>query len=448
MLRRQSAWMVLPLVAVILLIALPPILARHDLIYRTFGPLLTIRAHIHKFYIDPVDDRALVDGAIRGMLERLDPFCTYLSPDEYPIFRKQNEGEFSGIGVEIDQRDGQITVITPIEDTPAWQAGILPGDRILEINGMPTSRCSLFDAVRLITGPPGTPVTLRVLSEGAEAPRVLRLRRTEISVASVRGWLRRRCDDPTCLVDPERRIGYLRITNFRENTPALFDDALAGLRAAQCRALVIDLRRNPGGLLPAAVAIADRFISDGVIVSTRGRSVPEAVYHATPRTSCPDWPVAVLIDRNSASASEILAGALQDHGRAVIVGERSYGKGSVQNAIELDNGGAIKLTVAYYYLPSGRRIHRGGLPPEDDHWGIHPDIPVELTPRQQSALEEFTRQLAEVRVRIGHEPTPPDPALVERLRTRLLETDPVLAEAVRTLARRLPAEGTFAERVP
>lgn len=315
-------------------------------------------------YVRPVDDQELLDSAIRGMVSGLDPHSEFLDPEEYRDIRISTSGHYSGVGIEVSTRDNALTVIAPIDDTPAQRAGIRSGDTILSVDGVAVDPDRLHDTIERMRGRPGTRVSLIVERADAGEPLRFTVERESIQVASVRHELL------------EAAVGYTRISQFNETTPAELRDAIDALESAtldrygrSLSGLVIDLRNNPGGMLDAAVGVADLFLDDGVIVTADGRT-PEARF--TRRASEGDVlggaSMVVLVNEGSASASEIVAGALQDHGRALIVGTTTFGKGLVQTVMPLSKGRALKLTTSRYYTPSGDSIH---------HKGILPDVVVE-----------------------------------------------------------------------
>ena len=325
-------------------------------------PLEEIRRYVGLFnairagYVDPVDDRKLMDSAIRGLLLDLDPHSAYLEKSAAEAFSEGTTGAYDGIGVEVLQLpDGKVRVIAPIDDTPAAKAGIRAGDTIVSVDGRPLTPADAEGGGPL-RGPPGTALVLGVEREGEPQPLQITVQRETIRVASVRGRML------------EPGYGYVRISAFQVETGEDFSREVARLRGeagGRLRGLVIDLRSNPGGLLTAAVRVADDLLESGRIVSTRGRiDANDTEFNATPGDLLQGAPVVVLIDAGSASASEVLAGALQDNGRARIVGSRSFGKGSVQTLLPLGNGDAVKLTTARYYTPSGRSIQARGIEPE------------------------------------------------------------------------------------
>ncbi len=312
-------------------------------------------AHIEAAYVDPVDQDALIEGAIAGMTEALDPHTVYLSPDEYRILTADTQGRFAGVGVEISVRDGWLTVLATFEGGPADQAGLEPGDRFVHLAGRAARDMRIADAVRLMRGEPGTSVRVGIRRAGQEETLDVTLVREIIEVNPVSARL---------LPDG---VLYVELAAFQANTShelALAIDR-AETEAGTLRGVLLDLRNNPGGLLREAVSVSDAFLSSGTIVSTRGRGgqvLAESSAHR--RGTRPDWPLVVLVNGYSASAAEIVAGALHDHGRATLVGTTTWGKGSVQNVVELPDGGAIKLTIARYYTPSGRSIQAQGIAPD------------------------------------------------------------------------------------
>ncbi len=309
-------------------------------------------------YVDPVSDRELVENALNGMLTGLDPHSNYMNAKSFRDMQVQTRGEFGGLGIEVTQDNGIIKVVSPIDDTPASRAGIKPGDLILALDGKSVQGLSLNDAVDRMRGPANSKITLLIKREGVEKPIELSLMREVIKIQVIKSHL-------------EGDVGYIRITSFNEQTDTGLRKAYQQLRTEsgdKLRALVIDLRNNPGGLLDQAIAVSDDFINDGEVVSTRARHPEDSQrWNAKGGDISSGLPMVVMINGGSASASEIVAGALQDHRRAVLLGTRSFGKGSVQTVIPLPGNGAMRLTTARYYTPSGRSIQ--GL-------GITPDIPV------------------------------------------------------------------------
>jgi carboxyl-terminal processing protease len=312
---------------------------------------------VRREYVDAVDDRRIVEGAIRGIVAELDQHSSFLDADEYEDIRISTTGNYTGVGLDVDLEGGKVTVVMPLEGAPADRAGILPGDTVVAVNEVPVDANDIDASVARMRGAPGTPVTLEVQRQGSDAPLRFELMRTEVHVKTVRSEYL------------GNGLGYVRVSAFAESTPADLEAAARELMAAAERedllGLVLDLRSNPGGLLDAAVAVADEFLAEGVIVSGTGR-VRQAQFEELAQVgdSLERVPMVVLVNSESASAAEIVAGALQDHGRARIVGEKTYGKGSVQTVMPLGEGSAIKLTTSRYLTPSGRSINGTGIAPD------------------------------------------------------------------------------------
>ncbi len=373
-------------------------LGKKDKDYELVRLVVDVLDEVEQKYVrelDPDARRRLVEDMINGGLERLDPHSTYINPRRYRQFSKDNKGEFGGIGIQIstDRQSGVLTVVSPLPGTPAYEAGILAGDLIVKVDGKSTESMQVNEAVDLIQGEPGQKVTLTVLHEGSKTPVTFELTRARIHIRSVLGD-RRKADNPEeweYFLDNDNKIAYVRLVTFSETAAKELRDTLTQLKGAGMRGLVLDLRMNPGGLLKAAVEIGNLFLPSGKIVSTRGRTGQEEVYEAEEKGAllvpAQDFPVAVLVNKYSASASEIVAAALQDHHRAVVVGERSYGKGSVQNIIKMENGAsALKLTTASYWRPSGQNIHRFPDSKDTDEWGVKPDAGFEVEMKDEERL--------------------------------------------------------------
>jgi len=322
--------------------------------------LTEVLRQVEENYVEEVDRKKLLEGAVNGMLAALDPHSAYLPPEPFTEMKVEMSGSFGGLGIEISLKEGKLTVVSPIEDTPAWRAGIKAGDQIWKIDGTPTRDLSIVQAVKRMRGERGTKVTLTILRNGETEPRVFPLVRDIIKIRSIKA----RTLEPG--------YGYVRISHFQERTGEDFANALKNLRAENggtLKGLVLDLRNNPGGLLEMAVAVAGRFVGErldnGLIVYTEGREeFARRRYSATVGDKEPRYPLVVLINSGSASASEIVAGALQDHGRAVIMGTPSFGKGSVQSVVPMKDGAGLKLTTALYYTPKGRSIQAKGIIPD------------------------------------------------------------------------------------
>ena len=320
---------------------------------RTFAEVF---AKIKKDYVENVEDGTLLENAIKGMLEGLDPHSSYLDEDAYLDLQEGTSGEFGGLGIEVSMEDGFIKVISPIDDTPAQKAGLQSGDLVIRLDETPVKGLSLNDAVARMRGEPGTDITLTIIREGEEKPLKITITRDVIKVKSVR----------TQTLEPG--FGYLRISHFQSRTA---EDARASLQQLKqdnngnLNGLILDLRNNPGGILSAAVGISDLFLDKGLIVYTEGRIDDSRLkFNAKPADILDNAPMVVLVNAGSASASEIVAGALQDHKRAIIMGQKTFGKGSVQTVLPISNAAALKLTTARYFTPSGRSIQVSGIEPD------------------------------------------------------------------------------------
>ncbi len=329
-------------------------------------------------------DELLVIEFMDGVLDPLDDFSSVIWPSELTEFKKHTTGEFSGVGIQISMVNNQLTVITPLEDTPAYDAGIQPGDVIVGIDGQSAEGITLTRAVQTITGLLGTQVVLTVKRQDQDKPFDVPITRARITIQTVKGYSRVGADWDY-FIDPDLRIAYVRLTSFMERTTQDLRQALDQMAVRDVRGLILDLRFNHGGLLRSAIEVSDMFLDGGqVIVSTEGRTSPQWSQKANLPEPYPDLPLIVLLNDSSASASEIVAGAIQDNHRGLVVGQRSYGKGSVQNLIPLGNGSAyLKLTTAFYYLPSGRCIDRQK---NNQLWGVAPDIRISLIPEEVSKV--------------------------------------------------------------
>ncbi len=346
-----------------------------------YGTFVDAVEQVQANYVRPVDRKTLLEAALRGMLTELDPHSTYFNDTDWQSFQKQIEGSFTGIGVRIDldRRSKRPVVVAPLVNSPAYAAGILAGDQILDVNGESTENWNSDKVVEKLSGRPGTDVTLTVLHAGSQKTETFTVTRKIIELDSVMGDRRKPDDTWDFLIDKDQKVGYVRIANFIGDTPADLKKALEELKGQGMKGLILDLRDDPGGLLSAAVEVSDLFIGDGKIVTTRGRNTREKVYEGEQAGSFDDFPMVVLINNHSASASEIVAACLQDYKRAKIVGQRSFGKGSVQNILPLDNGDSrLKLTVATYWRPSGKNIHRFKDAKTSDEWGVSPDDGLEV----------------------------------------------------------------------
>ncbi|GAB4148720.1 MAG: S41 family peptidase [Sphingomonadales bacterium] len=346
--------------------------------YRQFDQLVDVFERIRAEYVEDIDEQKVLESAIEGMLSSLDPHSSYMGPETFRAMQVQTEGEFGGLGIEVSMKDGFVLVVAPIDDTPAARAGVESGDLIVQIDGEPVQGLSQMEAIKRMRGPAGTPIVITVMREGVDEPFDIRIIRDIIKVRSVRHEIH---DD----------VGYIRISTFNRQTSEGLRDSLQALRqelGSRMTGLVLDLRANPGGLLDQAVEVSDAFLEHGEIVSTRSRNKANVErYTARAGDLAAGLPIVVLVNAYSASASEIVAGALQDHKRAIVLGVRSFGKGTVQTIIPLGPDSAMRLTTARYYTPAGRSIQE---------MGIAPDIEVVQPPRADAASNEGPRREADL----------------------------------------------------
>jgi carboxyl-terminal processing protease len=348
--------------------------------YKNIDIFLEVLQEVQDNYVEPVDTQTLINGALKGTVESLDPHSSYMTKEEYEELQQETEGEFSGIGIEITVKDNVLTVVAPVEDTPAFKAGIKAGDKIIKIGDKLTLDLDQNEAVKLIRGPKGTEVTLTITREGLAKPLLFTIVRDIIPLRSVKSY------------NLGNNIGYLRISNFQGKT---YDDMVTALdnleKGGKLKGLVFDLRSNPGGLLSQSILVADEFLDSGLIVSTKGRDQKQDIQEYAQKNKKPrDYPIIVLVDQGSASASEIVAGALQDNKRALILGTQTFGKGSVQTILPLSNGAGLRLTTARYYTPSGRSIQASG---------ITPDIELAYVSPKTSSTEETEAKETTVTIR-------------------------------------------------
>ncbi|MBX3377153.1 MAG: S41 family peptidase [Phycisphaeraceae bacterium] len=351
------------------------VVSRQD--YSFFDPLVHIKSVISQRYVDQPDEKAMQESAIRGMVESLnDPYTVYVPPADSKNFTKDLTGDYVGIGAQVTTRDRYLTVVTPLEDSPAFKAGILPDDRIVEIDGTTTLDMTTEESVDRLVGEAGTKVNLLIERKGERFN--VTIARERIIAHTVKGFSWKPAANGSkekgawqFMIDPERRIAFLRLTQFTPTSAEEFAEVLKGLGAdkGEVKGLVLDLRNNPGGVLQDAEAIADMFLEGGTIVSTKGRAVREQVSRAVKEGTLPPFPIAIVINGQSASASEVLSGALVDNGRAITIGTRTFGKGLVQSVHTIPNHGQLKVTEQRYYLPSGRSIHRSD---DSVEWGVDP----------------------------------------------------------------------------
>ena len=355
--------------------------------YESLEAFTNVLSIVKKNYVEDVDTKNLVTGAINGMLSSLDPHSAYLTPDLYKELQMDTQGRFGGLGIEITVKNGILTVVSPIEDTPAFKAGVKPGDMIFKIEDEFTKDMTLVDAVKKMRGPKGTKITISIKREGVPELIDFTLMRDTIRVQSVRSRTL------------EEGYGYIRLAQFQERSDRDLQKALEKLAAEKggIKGLVLDLRNDPGGLLTQAVRVSDLFLDSGLIVYTEGRiESQKQKYFAQKEGTWTDFPMVVLVNGGSASASEIVAGALQDHKRAVVLGTKTFGKGSVQTILPLDDNSALRLTTARYFTPNGRSIQA---------LGIVPDIVVDSSPQEAKAEEKKRQSLREENLP-GHLPNP------------------------------------------
>jgi carboxyl-terminal processing protease len=334
---------------------------------------------LQKEYVEEKDSKDLIYGAIKGMLETLDPHSAFMPPNVYKEMQEETKGRFEGLGIEIAIKEGVLTVVSPIEDTPAFKAGILAGDQILKIDGELTKNLTLMESVKRLRGAKGTKVTITIMREGFTKPKDFTLVRDVIPIRSVRHELL------------EKHYGYIRVSQFQEKTDSEFDKHFKALEEESkgaLKGLILDLRNNPGGLLDQAVKVADRFLESGLIVSMEGRKEDQKIkFYAHPQGTIPPYPLVVLINGGSASGAEIVAGALQDHGRGILLGTQTFGKGSVQTIFPLKDGSGLRLTTARYLTPNGRSIQAKGIVPDIVVKPLQPEeekvVPVPKLPMEK-----------------------------------------------------------------
>ena len=337
-------------------ISIPTIVFSKNNLYEKIDLFGEVLENIKKDYVDDVDQAEMMDSAINGVLQSLDPYSAYMSPELFKEMQTDTKGEFGGLGIEIGMEAGVVKVISPIDDTPAAKAGIKSGDYIVKIGKDQVQGKSLLEAVKLMRGPVGTSIELTVRRKDVKKPLVFNIIRKIIEVQSV----------SSRIIGVDENLGYIRLKSFNENSDEQFLKSIKEFeKKPKIKGYVLDLRNNPGGLLTQAINITDFFLDDGEIVSTKGRKISETrKFFARKGDQINGKPIVVLINNGSASASEIFAGALKDHKRAIILGENSYGKGSVQSIIPLRNGGGMRLTISKYYLPSGKSISEVGITPD------------------------------------------------------------------------------------
>ncbi len=379
-------------------------------LYQIFADTLD---QVERNYVKDISRRELMEAAIQGVLNKLDPYSNYISPDDIGRFKSTVESQFGGIGIQIGMEGGQLKVISPLVGTPAYRAGLLAGDAIIEINGQSTSGISIDEAVKQLKGEAGSKVSLVIQHPGSIKKEPVSITREWVHIETVLGDHRKPNDQWDFMLDHDGKIGYVRITAFSRDTAADLKKALVELQQEGLRGLIVDLRFNPGGLLTSAIEVSDLFVADGKIVSTKGRNTVERTWEAEKDGTFDGFPMAVLVNHYSASASEIFSACMQDHKRAVVIGERTWGKGSVQNVIELEGGkSALKLTTASYYRPSGKNIHRFPDSKEGDEWGVMPDAGFELA-LNRAQTEQLIMNRRDRDIVAGHHDEPSDEKPVE-----------------------------------
>lgn len=358
-------------------------------IYEDLKVFTDVLGLLQKEYVEETKSKDLVYGAIKGMLETLDPHSAFLPPNMYKEMQEETKGRFEGLGIEITMKEGVLTVVSPIEDTPAYKAGIQAGDQILKIDGELSKTLTLMESVKRMRGPKGSKVTLTIMREGFPKPREFTLTRDVIPIRSVRYEVL------------EKQYGYIRLSQFQEKTDSEFQKAVKALEEETkggLKGLILDLRNNPGGLLDQAVKVSDRFIESGIIVSIEGRREEHKIkFNAQPQEdNLKRYPLVVMVNGGSASGAEIVAGAIQDHGRGIILGTQTFGKGSVQTIFSLKDGSGLRLTTARYYTPSGRSIQAKGIVPDI----IVKPLPLDeekAAPQKQPTEKDLERHLIDAK---------------------------------------------------
>ncbi|NBC11642.1 MAG: PDZ domain-containing protein [Planctomycetes bacterium] len=427
-------------IALCVMVVIQSVFARNLSTFDQLDLLVDIRHELVDSYVTEPDQEKMVEAAVRGMIASLDdPYTVYLTPEDLAPFERNIHGVFSGIGAEVDIHNDRLRIVSPLEDSPAWKAGVMPGDIVLEIDGEDTAGIKITDAVAKLTGEAGTDVTIKVRHDTGEEE-LITITRAVIEVDTVRGYRTDADQHPDFMIDKDNRIGYVRLTQFNERTAGELEAAIQSLQEQNARALILDLRFNPGGLLESALQVSDMFLGAGQrIVSIKGRTVAEQTHDATANTLAPNLPVIVLINEGSASAAEIVSGALHDHQRAHIVGTRTFGKGSVQQVRMLDSGqGALKITNAYYYIPSGRKIHRvEGA----EQWGVDPSD-GSYVPMKPEDVEQMIELRRDAGIKKLYEDAEGNPIALDPTIIREQFADPQLAAALRAALGRVK-DGAF-----
>jgi carboxyl-terminal processing protease len=427
--RERLAWLVSICLMAILAFELPGTLGQRDDEYTWMRTLVEIHRQVVENYVDPVDDALLKDRAVNGMLDALDdPYTIYVPPDHEAEFDKELGGTFSGVGISLHEVGGKMVVSSPIEGGPADNAGIDAGDVIIKVDGKSIAGIKIDDVVKRVSGPVGSAVVLTVDRDGQAID--FTLHRQQIVLPTVKGHDRNRNDTWNYFVSQNPKIAYLRVTQFDENTFDELKNALMGpngnngLTSQGMQGLILDLRFNPGGQLQQAIKVVNLFIKEGVIVTTRGRNSPEEIDKANPSAiTLPYFPMIVLVNDHSASAAEIVAGSLKDNHRALVLGQRSFGKGSVQRVIQLgSDDGTLKITVAHWYLPSGRLVSRKK---DSKDWGVDPQIVVPVDEPGERAIEDLMERQEAIRYHA--------PATVPSTQPTTAPSDPQFQQALATI---------------
>lgn len=395
----------MPRLLVAALIFLPAIAARpaaaEDDYYELMKVLVDTFEQIDRNYVKEIDRRRIVEGAVRGMLTELDPYSNFIPPEQLDSFTEDIEQEFGGIGVQVefDPQLKGLEIVAPLPGSPAFAVGLAAGDKIVEVNGEMLSSFTpgreQVEAIKRLKGPAGEQVEVGIVRAGEEGVQRYQVTRQVIQLPTVFGAVRGDNGEWQYFLPDNSEVAYIRISHFTRRTAQEVREAVKSVTEAGAKGLVLDFRFNPGGLLTAAVEIVDLFLESGKIVSTEGRNSRPRKWTARKFGTYSDIPIAVLINKYSASASEITSAALQDHGRAVVIGTRSWGKGSVQNVIDLEDGdSALKLTTASYFRPSGKNIHRFSGATEEDEWGVSPDegFEVKMTSKELIRLQQHQRR--------------------------------------------------------
>lgn len=384
--REKITWMASGAVLAALALNVPGSLAQRDSDYRFVRTLVDIYRQVGTNYVENVDEPKLQTSAINGMLTSLDPYTVFVPEEDKDAFNDALDGNFKGVGIQLNQNPETlaIEVVTPIDDSPAWKAGVLPGDTLVKVNGESVVGQRLDGIIGKIKGPNGTKVTLG-LTRGADDKFIeLTMERAEFFVPQIKGFERNADNSWNYFADREKTIGYIRLKQFTPDIGKQITEICQTLLKGGMKGLIFDLRFNPGGRLEEAEQLIDLFVDEGTIVTVKGRNRPEQKTMAKSDGTLPDFPMVVLVNEHSASASEVMAGSLKDNKRATVVGARTYGKGSVQEVMPLDaHSGELKITVAYWYLPSGKRVQRIK---DAKEWGVEPDVVVPMDESNQERL--------------------------------------------------------------